>query len=90
MKITKKAMAGSVESGDILVTLEPSTTDKLDIVLTSTFDKQYHKNILDVAEQQLAALNITSGKVILNDQGALPGAIRARIITAVDRMGDAQ
>lgn len=86
MKITSKAIAGSVESGDIMVTLEPSTTDQLEIILTSTFDKQYHDNILKIANDTLKENEVTAGKVILNDQGALPGAIRARILTALSRM----
>lgn len=86
MKITSKAIAGSVESGDIMVTLEPSTTDQLEIILTSTFDKQYHDNILKIANDTLKENDVTAGKVILNDQGALPGAIKARILTALSRM----
>jgi len=88
MKITKKVMSGSVESGDILVTFEPSENQGLDIRLTSTFDKQYHNNILEVVRQTLKENNIDQGVVILNDQGALPGAIKARVLTAIKRMGE--
>jgi len=88
MKITKKVMSGSLESGDILITFEPSDKPGLDVVLTSTFDKQYHDSILEIVHQTLKENNIDQGMVILNDQGALPGAIKARVLVAIQRMGE--
>ena len=88
MKITKKVMCGSVESGDILVTFEPSEKPGLEIKLTSTFAKQFHDNILEIVQETLKENQIDQGVVILNDQGALPGAIKARVLTAIQRMGE--
>ena len=88
MKITKKVMCGSVEAGDILVTFEPSEKPGLEIRLTSTFAKQFHDNILEIVQETLKENQIDQGVVILNDQGALPGAIKARVLTAIQRMGE--
>lgn len=85
MKIIKQTIAGSVESGDILVTIEPSSS--LEINLQSKFIKQYGKEINKLSTDILKEFSIKEAKVTLNDQGALPSVIRARILAAIERQG---
>lgn len=77
-------MAGSVESGDIMVTLEPA--EKLDIVIKSKFIKQYGTEIKQIVETVCQEQGVTAGNIIINDQGAIPGVIRARVLTALGRL----
>lgn len=85
MEIKNKAVAGSVESGDVFITLEPS--EKLDIVISSKFDKQYGNIIKTTIDEIVKDNKIMKAKIIVNDQGALPAVVRARMLTVIERAG---
>ena len=88
MGIKKIAQAGSLESSDALITVEPS--DKLEIIIQSsvknTFGHLIEKTVKDVLKKQ----KINSGKITLEDKGALNPTLMARLETALQRgMNDA-
>ena len=78
------ASAGTLESNDCLITVEPS--DTLDITIESivlaAFGEQIKTVILDVLKRQ----RIKTMKVHLKDKGALDYTIEARLITAIKRL----
>lgn len=84
MEIKKKALAGTLESSDAFVTVEPNETG-ITIEIESSVFEQYGKDIHETAENVLKALDIEKVKVIINDQGALDCTIKARIQTAILR-----
>ena len=83
MEIQSKARAGTMQSSDMMVFVEPS--DQLTIEIESTVIKQFEHLIRQRIEQQLATLEVTQGLIRVSDRGALDYAIDARIETAVRR-----
>jgi citrate lyase subunit gamma (acyl carrier protein) len=85
MKIIKEAVAGTLESSDLLVKVAPGEPNRLDIHIRSEVMRQFGARIRTVVEETLAALGVTEGDVAIEDKGALDCAIRARMQTAVLR-----
>lgn len=84
MTITQKAVAGSTDSNDILIMLEP-WNDGVEVELKSTVARLYGTQIRNVICQTLSELGVTNVKVTADDHGALDYTIRARVKTAVYR-----
>ena len=82
-KIVKRATAGTLESSDVFVTLEPASG--LEIEIDSVVQKQFGEAIRKVAEETLSELDIQEGRLSIVDRGALDCVIRARVETAVLR-----
>jgi citrate lyase subunit gamma (acyl carrier protein) len=85
MKITKEAIAGTLESSDLLVKVAPGNSDVLDIVIQSEVIKQFGKQIRRVVAETLQKLDVNQGTVVIEDKGALDYAIKARVQAAVLR-----
>lgn len=83
MKITKQAMAGTLESSDLLVKVAPHT--ELEIIINSEVIKQFGDQIKTVVDQTLQKIGLIQGIIIIEDKGALDCAIRARVQSAVLR-----
>ncbi|MBI0006935.1 citrate lyase acyl carrier protein [Gilliamella sp. W8126] len=83
MKIQKEAMAGTLESSDLLVKVVPNTG--IEIVINSDVNKQFGDQIRAVVNNTLNELNLTDGLIIIDDKGALDCAIKARVQCAVLR-----
>ena len=88
MKIIKAASAGTLESSDAYVEIEPGKNGikvQLESVVMDQFGQAIEKTVRAVvAEQSVANANV---RVI--DRGALDCVIRARVETAVLRGGNA-
>ena len=83
MEIARKAQAGTMQSSDLLVFVEPA--DHLVIDIESTVLKQFEHLIRQRIEEKLSELGVSCGKVRVSDRGALDYAIDARIEAAVKR-----
>lgn len=84
-ELIRRATAGTLESSDIYVELEPNQGGGLEIELESVVYQQFGRQILGVARETLVGLGVESGRLRLNDRGALDCVIRARIEAAVLR-----
>lgn len=81
-----KAQAGTFESSDIMVLIEPvdeKTGRQID--LSSTVVLQYEEDIKTTINQVLDRLEIQDIHLIAKDKGALTPTIQARVETAVKR-----
>lgn len=87
MEIKKAAMAGTVESSDISIAIEPNENGII-IELNSSVEKQFGKQIKKVITETLEALEVKSAKVKAIDKGALDCVIKARVQTAVTRASE--
>ena len=87
MKIVTAAVAGTLESSDVYVKVEPCET--LEIQVESVVYQQYGRQIRACVADTLESLDVRQGKVSLQDKGALDCVIRARVETAVKRGGEA-
>jgi citrate lyase subunit gamma (acyl carrier protein) len=86
MDITKRATAGTMQSSDLMVQVEPA--DRLDIRIESTVKKQFELLIRERIEAVLARHAVTRALVTVSDRGALDYAIEARLETALRRAGE--
>ncbi len=83
-KIIRRATAGTLESSDVFVTLEPNENG-VEIEIDSVVQKQFGHVIRHTVEDVLAELEVENAKVSVVDRGALDCVIRARVETAVLR-----
>ena len=79
----KEAIAGTLESGDIMITIGPG--EGLNIELDSSVAAQFGRQIKSVIEETLSGLGISDAKVKALDKGALDCTIRARVTAAAVR-----
>ena len=84
MEIKKTCVAGTMESSDIMITLEPGSGG-IEIELKSIVETQFGRQIRSVIADTLSQLNVKSARVIAVDKGALDCTIQARVKTAVHR-----
>ena len=85
MKILKVACAGTLESSDTYVELEPC--EELDITIESVVEKQFGDRIEQAVKEVLTEYGVERAKVRVIDRGALDCTIRARVETALMRAG---
>lgn len=85
MEIKVAAIAGSMESSDIMLTISPSDTGSITIDLESSVEKQFGRRIRQVILETLEKLGVTSAQVQAVDKGALDMTIVARTIAATYR-----
>ncbi len=81
----KQAFAGTLESGDIMIKIEPNDKQGLEINLESTVAYQFGEQIKSVIQEILKGLDINSAIVTATDKGALDCTIRARVTAAAVR-----
>lgn len=83
LNITKSSVAGTFESSDAYVTVEPSATPEVTVesAVEAQFGKQIEQSVRDVVRQ----LNAGPCKIAVKDRGALDCVIRARVETALRR-----
>lgn len=86
MEIKRRASAGTMQSSDLTVVVEPA--DRLEIRIESTVKKQYEYAIRARIEEVLARQGVASGLVQVSDRGALDYAIEARVEAALRRAAE--
>ena len=82
--IIRQATAGTLESSDVFVSLEPCASG-LEIEIDSVVQKQFGEAIYSVVREVLDEHEVQQAKVTVTDRGALDCVIRARVETAVLR-----
>lgn len=83
-EVKKKASAGTLESSDVYVEIEPST-EGLVIDLQSVVQAQFGDAIEAAVREVLQENGVERATVKVMDRGALECVIRARVETAVLR-----
>ena len=83
MEILKSASAGTMESSDVYVEIEPADNLRIDVesVVLAQFGDAIRSAVQDVLQQQ----GVEKAAVRLTDRGALECVIRARVETAIIR-----
>lgn len=87
MEIRKSAMAGTLESSDAQVTVEPSESG-IDLQISSSVMNAYGRQIKEVVLATLDRLGVANGKITVVDHGALDCTLKARVECAVYRSND--
>ena len=86
MKILKNAVAGTLESSDLFVQIEPDENN-LTLEIDSVVANQHMDAIRAAVLETLKKFEVSSGKIFIKDKGALDCVIRARVETALKRGG---
>ncbi|MEW9096435.1 MAG: citrate lyase acyl carrier protein [Clostridiaceae bacterium] len=84
MELKVVAKAGTLESSDIQIIIEPDN-DGIDIELSSTVMAQFGEQIESVIRETLNSLGVKNAKILANDKGAIDPVIISRVHTAVYR-----
>lgn len=87
MEILKSAAAGTLESSDCMVTVEPG--DGISLDLSSSVMNQYGRQIKAAVLETLERLGVQNANVTVVDKGALECTLKARVECAVFRSSDA-
>ena len=87
MKIERAAVAGTLESSDAQITVEPGT-EGIELTIESSVIHQFGKQIKATVLETLNRLEVTDAKVTVVDKGALDCTLKARVECAVYRSND--
>jgi citrate lyase subunit gamma (acyl carrier protein) len=86
MKSLVAAQAGTFESSDIIVLIEPQAPNTERIIeVESTVMLQYGESIKSIIVEMLDQYQLLDVHIIAKDKGALEPVIRARVETAINR-----
>lgn len=88
MKIIKEAVAGTLESSDVMVRIAPINGTEIDLQLNSSVEKQFGDAITETVLDTLNKLGVTGVQLIIDDKGALDCILRARLQTVLLRASD--
>jgi citrate lyase subunit gamma (acyl carrier protein) len=86
MNIVRRSTAGTMQSSDLIVQVEPA--DRLEIQIESTVKQQFEHLIRERVETVLSRHAVTRARVKVSDRGALDYAIEARVETALRRAAE--
>lgn len=84
MQIILPAVAGTMESSDIMIRIEPGG-EGLSLTLESSVFAQFGKQIEAVIRSALSELKVENAHVTAVDKGALDCTVRARVMAAAYR-----
>ena len=87
MEILKPAAAGTLESSDAMVTVEPG--EGVTLELSSSVMNQYGRQIKATVLETLERLDVKDVHITVVDKGALDCTLKARVECAVFRSCDA-
>ena len=85
MELKAVGTAGTLESSDVLITIEPAQSGGIVLSLESSVINQYGRQIKAQVLESLKRLGVENAKVIVNDHGALDCTIKARVECAYYR-----
>jgi citrate lyase subunit gamma (acyl carrier protein) len=85
LEITKSAKAGTMESNDIYIMVQPGGNMGIELQLESIVMQQFGKQIEKVIVDTVKELGIDNIVIVAKDRGALDYTIRARVETAIKR-----
>ena len=88
MKLITTGNAGTMESNDIMITVEPSDAGGVQVDLTSSVYQQFGKQIIAVIKETTAEYGVKNAVITAVDKGALDCTLKARIEGAVFRSVD--
>ena len=83
MRIQKNAQAGTLQSSDLMVQVEPA--EQLIVEIESTVEQQFGHLIRHRVDAVLGRLGVQRVRIAISDRGALDYAIDARVETALRR-----
>ncbi len=87
MELNHSATAGTLESSDAMITVEPGEGG-ISLDITSSVMNQYGRQIRAAVLETLERLDVKDARVTVVDKGALDCTLKARVECAVFRSCD--
>lgn len=88
MDVRISGMAGTLESSDVTIVVEPNENKGIVIDLKSQVEKQFGGQIKALVLETLKELRVSNVIVKIQDKGALDCVIKARLQTAILRAAE--
>ena len=88
MELKRTAVARTMESSDIMITVEPRESGGIALELTSSVMKQDARRIEQVIRETAAELGVEHALICAVDKGALDCTVRARAAAALFRAAE--
>lgn len=88
MKLITTGNAGTMESNDIMITVEPPDAGGVQVELTSSVYQQFGKQIIAVIRETAADYGVENALITAVDKGALDCTVRARVAAALTRAAE--
>ncbi len=85
MELKINSTAGTMESSDIMIVLEPRSEGGIELEITSSVMQQFGKEIRKVILDTLAEYGVENAKIEAIDKGALNCTVKARTVAAICR-----
>ena len=79
MKINQAAVAGTLESGDVMIRIAPLDSQDIDLQVNSSVEKQFGDAIRATILDVLSRYNVRGVQLNVDDKGALDCILRARL-----------
>lgn len=83
--MVNSAYAGTLESSDVYIQINPIDGNKVEIELESSVEELYGEMIIKLIEDTLKEMEVNGVHVHVQDKGALDFVIKARLQSAVLR-----
>jgi len=84
------AHAGTLESSDVYIQINPIDEDEIQIELESSVAELYDDMIEELVRDTLKEMNVSGVNVHIQDKGALDFVIKARLQAAVFRASSSE
>ena len=88
MEMMIDALAGTLESSDVMVRIGPSSESGIRLELESLVKQQFGAAIESVVRETLEKLGVERAQVSVDDKGALECILRARVQAAALRAAE--
>jgi len=85
MKVVNSAHAGTLESSDVYIQVNPINEDIVEIELESSVEELYGEMIEELTKETLKQMEVSYVHIKIQDKGALDLVIKARLQSAVLR-----
>ncbi len=79
MEMKIDALAGTLESSDVMVRIGPAAQPGIQLEIDSIVKQQFGAAIEQVVRETLAQLGVKQANVVVDDKGALECVLRARV-----------
>ena len=87
MKINQAAVAGTLESGDVMIRIAPLDSQDIDLQVNSSVEKQFGDAIRTTILDVLSRYTVRGVQLNVDDKGSLDSIFRARLEALQARAG---
>lgn len=88
LELKKSAIAGTMESSDAMISIEPNGGQGIAVEIESSVKEIFGQAIETSIRDVLRKFDVRNGRVLVRDRGALDFTIRARMACAVCRAAE--